>query len=206
MGSIAVNEEYEHDHEYASSASRRSEMHPQHHLSKSNHLTEEPSFSVATSRLTLKIKDLSINGFLSQNSLVANFRNIPYATIPGRWRQAVPLDPAKEAGSLDATQWGARCPQPVDVLHDATRHLYPRMSTFDRQSEFECLNLNVYGPRDVVAIATGEKKKTRGLPVLVWIHGGAFVFGDGGCEFGTFESRFCLLMGFLFLFVDNGIT
>ncbi|KAK9326648.1 alpha/beta-hydrolase [Lipomyces starkeyi] len=127
-------------------------------------------------RITVKIKELVINGFISQESSVANFRNIQYARILARWHEAVPVNPTKEKGILDATQWGPRCPQPVDVLHDATRHLYPRMSTFDRQSEFECLNLNVCTPVDVLS------SKGRGLPVLVWIHGGAWIYGDGGCE------------------------
>lgn len=131
-------------------------------------------------RISLKIKELNINGFISQNGSVANFRNIQYARIPARWRQAVPIDPTKEIGVLDATQWGPRPPQPADVLHDSTKHLYPRMATFDRQSEFECLNLNICSP----LTALGDKG--RGLPVLVWIHGGAFMFGDGGCEFGLF--------------------
>lgn len=134
--------------------------------------------ALTAERTTLRINELVINGFVSQDSLVANFRNIQYARIPGRWHEAVPVDITKEKGVLDATQWGPRPPQPIDVLHDATRHLYPRMSTFDRQSEFECLNLNIYTPLSALG------KGGRGLPVLVWIHGGAFVYGDGGCEFG----------------------
>lgn len=136
------------------------------------------SSALDAERVTLTINNLTINGFASQESKVANFRNIQYARFAARWHQAMPVDPTKEKGVIDATQWGPRPPQPIDVLHDATRHLYPRMSTFDRQSEFECLNLNIYGPKDAL------KGRTRGLPVLVWIHGGAFVYGDGGCEFG----------------------
>ncbi|RFU30422.1 hypothetical protein B7463_g5903, partial [Scytalidium lignicola] len=109
------------------------------------------------------------------STTVASFLNIPYARIPARFRQSIPIDPRKESGSIDATKYGTRCPQPVDVLHDATKHLYPRMGTLDRQSEFECLNLNIYAPLDAIE---GEKR----LPVLVWIHGGAFTYGDGGCE------------------------
>ena len=37
----------------------------------------------------------------------------------------------------------------------------------DRQDEYECLNLNVVTPA-----ATGKN-----LPVMVWIHGGAFALG-----------------------------
>ena len=142
--------------------------------------TSDPA-ALNAERVTVQIKDLVVNGFLSQEgSSVANFRGIPYARIPARWYQAVAIDPTKEVGTVDATQWGSRCPQPMDVLHEATSHLYPRMATFDRQSEFECLNLNVYSPAEQL----GNSKGARRLPVLVWIHGGSFIFGDGGCESG----------------------
>jgi len=143
--------------------------------SSATRVDTDPSARIAKSA-TLQLNDLVINGFKSQGDKVANFRGIQYATIQGRWHQAQPIDLNMISGSIDATQWGARCPQPVDVLHDATSHLYPRMATFDRQSEFECLNLNIYTPTD----ALGHEK----LSVLVWIHGGAFIYGDGGCEFG----------------------
>ncbi|KAH8815519.1 carboxylesterase [Xylogone sp. PMI_703] len=138
--------------------------------------------------MEIQINNLKISGFKSiatpteaiasnglSSTTVANFLNIPYARIPARFRQSVPIDPRKESGIIDATKYGPRCPQPVDVLHDATKHLYPRMGTLDRQSEFECLSLNIYAPVDAIE---GKKK----LPVLVWIHGGAFTYGDGGCE------------------------
>lgn len=141
----------------------------------------EPSDLAALNaeKATVKIKNLVLNGFLSQQSTVANFRGLQYARIPARWYEAVPIDPTKECGTIDVTQWGPRCPQPMDLLHEATSHLYPRMATLDRQSEFECLNLNICVPRDQLG-----KKGKRGLPVLVWIHGGSFLFGDGGCESG----------------------
>ena len=57
-------------------------------------------------RATIQINKLIINGFVSQDSSVANFRNIQYARIPGRWHEAVPVDITKERGVLDATQVG----------------------------------------------------------------------------------------------------
>jgi carboxylesterase type B len=41
--------------------------------------------------------------------------------------------------------------------------------------EFGCLRLNIYTP--------ANKRDGLLLPVVVWIHGGGFVFGDGGPEF-----------------------
>jgi carboxylesterase type B len=131
--------------------------------------------------LSIRINNLAIRGFISPSSGVANFLNIPFARIPARFRQATLIDPRKEEGVIDASSYGPRCPQPVDVLHELTSHLYERMATRGPQSEFSCLNLNIYAPP--VAISAGQR-----LPVLVWIHGGAFTYGDGGCEFGRCDT------------------
>lgn len=139
----------------------------------------DPS-ALNSERIALQIHGLTLSGFLSQERSVANFRNIQYGQITGRWHEAKLLNPEQQHGIVDATQWGPRCPQGLNVLHRNTSHLYPRMSLFDRQSEFECLNLNIYGPHDAV----GCQDRGRLLPVLVWIHGGSFDFGDGGCEAG----------------------
>jgi carboxylesterase type B len=93
---------------------------------------------------------------------------------PKRFRQAVPIDPIEEVGIIDATSYGPRCPQGVDALHDVTSHLYLAMSTSGRQSEFECLNLNIYAP---ACSPIPEKRNGKGLPVLLWINGGALAYG-----------------------------
>jgi para-nitrobenzyl esterase len=83
------------------------------------------------------------------------FRGIPYAKPPVgdlRWRPPQETPPSKEA--LDATKPGAHCPQ--------RRHQ-------DMSSE-DCLTLNVFAP---------TSKPESALPVLVWIHGGAFRTGTG---------------------------
>ena len=90
------------------------------------------------------------------------FRGIPYARPPVgplRWRPPVP-EPAWR-GVAKATKFGAACPQslrkPPPILTDGA---------VMRTSE-DCLTLNIWGP-------TG-----RNLPVMVFIHGGAFVEGSG---------------------------
>jgi para-nitrobenzyl esterase len=90
---------------------------------------------------------------------VSSFKGIPYAAPPvgeNRWRPPQPVNPWKEV--RDATKVCADCPQRAWPGSTATI------------SE-DCLFLNVWAP------ATATKKSK--LPVMVWIHGGAFVGGSG---------------------------
>ena len=92
------------------------------------------------------------------------WRGIRYATPPTgdlRWRRARPLEPT--SGTVDATTFGSVAPQQVNpgvpLSPDAVK------------SE-DCLFLNVWAPQG----AAGDGRR---LPVMVWIHGGAYVFGAG---------------------------
>ncbi|PQK17296.1 hypothetical protein BB8028_0007g04910 [Beauveria bassiana] len=146
-----------------------------------------PSSSVNL-RVSLTVDDLSLNGLLSQpllpdQALVASFRNLEYAKIPGRWHEAVPVN-LKDypRGEVQATQWGPRPPQSIDEMHTLTGHLYPRLSHLDPTDELKCLNLNVYAPAIALPNASVGQNASTLLPVIVWIHGGSFRWGDGGCE------------------------
>lgn len=90
---------------------------------------------------------------------VASFKGIPYAAPPideFRWRSPQPVRPWK--GVLDASKFCTDCPQRLWQGSTAT-------------TSEDCLFLNVWTP------ATATKKSK--LPVMVWIHGGAFVSGSG---------------------------
>ncbi|WP_030857054.1 carboxylesterase/lipase family protein [Streptomyces sp. NRRL F-2747] len=95
---------------------------------------------------------------------LAVFRGVPYAAPPVgplRWRPAQPHP--GWSGTLDATEYGPGSPQAVregdPVLGG---HGSP---PFDE----DCLTLNIWTP------GTDDARR----PVLVWIHGGAFVSGSG---------------------------
>jgi para-nitrobenzyl esterase len=84
------------------------------------------------------------------------FLGIPYAKPPvGALRFAPPMAAEPWPGTLDATHFGPACPQP-----DFS------MAMVGPRSE-DCLTLNVYTPTKLDAP----------LPVMVFIPGGAFVFG-----------------------------
>lgn len=88
-----------------------------------------------------------------------------------RFRAPEPVDAWE--GVLDATHYGASAPQVVDG---------PASALFgDRpgpQVDEDCLFLNVFTP----------KADDRRRPVMVWIHGGAYVSGSGDIYHG---SSFC---------------
>ncbi|OQV06642.1 hypothetical protein CLAIMM_11184 [Cladophialophora immunda] len=138
-----------------------------------------------------QLGDFQVQGYINPHTQVANFLGIQYATIPARFRQAQLVDTANIAveGSLNATQYGPRCPQ-TDRRTRGDEHLFgelPRSFDFPKD-EFGCLRLNVYTPRDIPA---GKL-----LPVLVWIHGGGFTFADGGADFdGNYLVQHSVLSG-----------
>lgn len=95
---------------------------------------------------------------------VDSWRGIPFAAPPAgelRWRRAQPVE--TWSGLRDATVYGAVCPQPTMPVID----LGPGIS----QDE-DSLNLNIWAPAG--AATDGAKR-----PVMVWVHGGAYLCGSG---------------------------
>jgi carboxylesterase type B len=135
------------------------------------------------SPVSVQIENLDIRGFIDQSTSVANYLGIPYASVPARFRQAVPVDPRQESGILEATSYGPSCPQPGDQPRGLRHHLFagtglsiPDGSPPSHVSDFSCLTLNIYTP-------AGTPSDAR-LPVVVWIHGGGWNLGDGNAEYG----------------------
>ncbi|MGO4632980.1 carboxylesterase/lipase family protein [Streptomyces sp. 2RAF24] len=96
---------------------------------------------------------------------VTSFLGIPYAAPPfGDLRFRAPAPPEPWTGVRDATAYGPTVPHaPYAPPFDA---LIPD----DVTEGEECLNLNIWTP---------APERGAGLPVMVWLHGGAFTNGAG---------------------------
>lgn len=94
---------------------------------------------------------------------VTQYRGIPYAAAPvGDLRFRPPQPAPAWTGTRDATRFGAQAPQAAGQMEQMLGGQMPVTSE-------DCLFLNVYTP----AADDGRR------PVLVWIHGGAFLTGSG---------------------------
>ncbi|KAL3419826.1 para-nitrobenzyl esterase [Phlyctema vagabunda] len=110
--------------------------------------------------------DSTIIGELDDARGLALFRGIPYATVEKRWTHSQTRHSLDSP--YDATNFGPRCVQTVRSSLVTTGAVDPETG----DDEFKCLNLNVTVFRDVLY---GNKQEL--LPVMVWIHGGAFTHG-----------------------------
>ena len=108
----------------------------------------------------------------SREGTIEVFRGIPYAAPPVddlRW--CAPQDHAVWQGIRPATRFGPACPQPFNLL----------FADCGEQSE-DCLYLNVWTP----------DHNAGSLPVLVYLHGGAFNYGSSSQKVydgAAFSSR-----------------
>lgn len=127
-----------------------------------------PTLGPLTGRLT----NLPI---ISPTAETVQFRSIPFATIPARFKLAHLLDTIPDGYDFrpkgDFTKWGHACPQiEQDRLAGGGSLGEDDVRSYD---EFACLNCTITAPK--IALKGSLKK----LPVMVYLHGGAFVEGCG---------------------------
>ena len=107
-----------------------------------------------------------VKGFTKGN--IAEFRGLPFATIPARFRRAEKIT-SVPGGTIDATNWG---PYPIQPPEDQVREIlffgeYVKNHFEEEEqrtmSEDKCLNLNIVTPKNAIG--------AKNLPVMVWIYG-----------------------------------
>src|SRR6476646_10812213 len=94
-----------------------------------------------------------------KSGTMRSFLGIPYASPPVgdlRWRAPQPV--VHWDNTFEANQVGTQCPQTLSYAGPS----------YDEN----CLFINVWTP-------SGAKD----LPVMVWLHGGAFILGSGGDKY-----------------------
>ena len=131
------------------------------------------------------------------------FRNVKYATIPGRWQDSVLNNelPSDADGVYDATQFGPSCPHKRGAqAWDLT--LVGKISMpmgegnpngEEAMNELSCLHANVIVPK---ALLENSKKDIAKLPVFVWVHGGGLSFGSNNWpqyDLTHFVERSCAI-------------
>ncbi|MGC9472338.1 MAG: carboxylesterase/lipase family protein [Bacteroidales bacterium] len=109
-----------------------------------------------------------VQGFLLRG--IYQFRGIPYgAPTGGENRFMPPQKPEHWDEVFPAVWWGNSAPQNMEGRYANPWASFVDHWNYDDVSE-DCLRLNVWTP----GIADGKKR-----PVLVWLHGGGYINGNG---------------------------
>jgi para-nitrobenzyl esterase len=97
-----------------------------------------------------------VRGLVEQG--ITTFKGIPYAEPPfGPNLLRPPVSRAPWEGVRDCTSYGPCCPQPVEQA----------IMSRPVEAGEDCLSVNVWAPEGA-----------KGLPVMFWIHGGAYIYGS----------------------------
>lgn len=121
-------------------------------------------------RTNVRTKQGALRGVAGDGFVV--FRGVPYAAPPVNALRFAPPQPAEPwQGVRDASAHGKIAPQNPSRLAHVMGH-------FEREHDEDCLSLTIWVPEG------GAER----LPVVVWLHGGAFTTGAGSLDWYSGES------------------
>ena len=122
------------------------------------------------------------------------FLGIPYgADTSGPNRFMPPQKPKPWDDIFPAVWWGNSAPQNMEKRYANVYQSWADHWNYDDVSE-DCLRLNIFTP----AINDGKKR-----PVMVWLHGGGFVNGNGIEQDGYNRENFCRFGDVVFVSVNH---
>lgn len=113
-------------------------------------------------------KQGQVEGYVSGGTVI--FKGIPYAAPPvGELRFRRPQEHEPWDGVLSCREFGSSCPQAdLSAMDFYSKEFYDQPMPALNE---DCLYLNIWTPQ-----SAGPDSK---LPVMFWIHGGAFMHGTG---------------------------
>ncbi|WP_203292195.1 carboxylesterase/lipase family protein [Maricaulis parjimensis] len=134
---------------------------------------EEAAFvPVVAADLVRQIQQGEVAGFETESGAAA-WMAVPYAAPPvGALRWRAPRPALARPTRLDALMPGPVCPQITNTLSTGGG-----AEVGDLIGSEDCLTLDIYAPRDV--------GPDEALPVMMWIHGGANVWGSSSAYDGS---------------------
>lgn len=123
-----------------------------------------------------------IQGVVVPGDKVVQFHAIPYASVPARFQHCVL---ATDLGSTDRSFEfpGYVCPHTFTMEDVHSGGVYPREQPIDAD-EFGCLTVTLSVPLDCLAARSGHGRGET-VPVVVYIHGGAFHVGKADAVHDT---------------------
>lgn len=125
--------------------------------------------TVESSRVQIEIAGGKLRG--TRQNGIDTFHAVPFAAPPTGSRRFQPPTPVQTwPGVRDATKPGPVCPQTPSRLRFA-------MGDFVADQDEDCLQVTVWTPA-----ADGARR-----PVLVWLHGGAYMSGGGALDWYSGE-------------------
>lgn len=105
------------------------------------------------------------------------FRSLPYALVPRRFARSILLDHLPrnaEDAFYNATEYGPCSVQSLDSIDTDVRwNQLPEHPRREQDQSEDCLRLTLTCP------AVNGANTLAGLPVVVFIHGGALMIGSG---------------------------
>jgi len=137
-----------------------------------------------------------VRGFILRG--VHTFLGMPYgADTSGKNRFMPPQKPAPWSDVRPALWWGNSAPQIMEKRYANPYASFVDHWNYDDVSE-DCLKLNVW----TTALDGGKRPQER-LPVVVWLHGGGFVNGNGIEQDGYHGENLARLGNLVFVSLNH---